>query len=187
MNSPENAGSWARAGPRITSSRTSRESAAGGTVTVDELFLFAVVLDVPPLLLMLPDHDRAAVTPDLIVDPMRLALWVNGLQAVPGVPSIRFSKAAAPIALYRAAYDAIEAAKNADRALAAARDGEGKQMAAADRDSALRRLADTIRPVLLDGFVPSGLPAGWLDEMTSRGWLEPGIVPARNGADDGPR
>lgn len=40
----------------------------------------------------------------------------------------------------------------------------------------MQRLADALRPLLLDGIVPPGLPAGWLHEMALRGWLDAATV-----------
>lgn len=147
-------------------------------VTVEELFVLAVALDAPPLRLLIPDSDtEMAVTPDLSVDPMRLVMWMNGAEPAAGLPKVRFNKAAAPIALYREAHEAIEAAKNADRAVSMARGTDDEQAAREQRDNALRRMADVIRPVLLDGLLPGNLPVGWLREAVERGWLDSGAVP----------
>ena len=51
-----------------------------------------------------------------------------------------------------------------------------QQPARAERDAAMQRLADALRPLLLDGIVPPGLPAGWLHEMALRGWLDAATV-----------
>lgn len=156
-------------------------------VTIDELLVFAAVLEVPPLLLLMPaGNDLLPVLPDVEVDAARLVLWANGLRPLAGLPSVGFSRAAAPLAIIRASDSAIEAAKSADRALRAARTEAAKKSATADRDAAMQRLADAIRPLVLKGIVPPGLPGGWLSELAGRGWLDTSAVAGAEAADDAP-
>jgi len=76
-----------------------------------------------------------------------------------------------------AAVITVRCKAGADEPSAGAERTEAAQQAArAERDAAIQRLADALRPLLLDGIVPPGLPAGWLHEMALRGWLDAATV-----------
>lgn len=147
-------------------------------LTVDELLVFALALDVPPLLLLMPEGGALDVTPDKAMrDPMAVATWVSGIKA-PGVPKVFYENQAARIRAFYAVHDAIAAAKAADFTATRARGTETEKVTSEQRDVALERLALRLEPVLREGVIPGNLPLPWINEMVGRGWLQADAVPA---------
>lgn len=152
-------------------------------LTVEELLLFALALDVPPLALLLPDA-ALEVTSDVVLgDPLHAAMWISGSLPAKGLPSGGFSKAASELRGYFAADEAIRAAKSADSVARQAQGSAQEQSATQQRDIALERLGMRVEPILRRGILPAALPLPWIGEMVNRGWLAADAVPAEEVAD----
>jgi transcriptional regulator with XRE-family HTH domain len=147
------------------------------SMTIEELFVLAVALDVPPLVLLTPDEGRVTVATGRELDAMQLVTWMSGVTPAGGLPTVGYQREARTLRMYRSAFDAVEAAKGADIAATQARGSDGERQAADKRDEQLQRLAGLIEPVLLSGIIPSNLPYIWLSEMAARGWLDASIIP----------
>lgn len=66
---------------------TAREGRGSRAVTVDELFVLACALGVPPAVLMLPfgEHNQIAVLPRFSMEPLNAFLWLIGGEAARGL------------------------------------------------------------------------------------------------------
>jgi transcriptional regulator with XRE-family HTH domain len=134
-------------------------------VTVPEVFALAAALDVPPLFLLLPDDEtRLQATEDIELDSAQLVLWTIGKATLGNsLPTGGFSRASSQLVLFLDAADAIEEAKNADRA--------GRDE---DLDQVLQRLARLIAPMTAMGVTLPRMPLKFADLMVDRGWADRG-------------
>jgi transcriptional regulator with XRE-family HTH domain len=139
-------------------------------LTIDELLPLALALDVPPIALLIPGvGEQMDVTPEFTPDALRLVTWINGITPQAGLPSVFFSRHAGEVRGYRSLHEEIEAVSRSTT------EQRGKH---------LERLALLLGP-LLPGFVPTSVPAEWLDEMVLHGWLEAGLLPGKNEEEKG--
>ncbi|MCP2336142.1 helix-turn-helix domain-containing protein [Actinomadura rupiterrae] len=161
----------------IESGRPDEEGKRRRDVSVDELLILAVALDVPPALLLLPPDQAGEertwleITPKMKTSAWGLATWLSGEsdQMIPkvdeaGVVSAErrrmWRQAAHPLRLYRIWMERFEA------------------VAKGENEAALLALADVLEVMISMGITPPPTPDDWVAVMREKGWLKhPDEVP----------
>lgn len=146
------------------------ESGRRAYVTVEELFTFATVFDVPPPMLYIPlEDEQFAVTPNTVVSPWRVLRWIRGEEPL----------TQEDVAFWRteteAAYELDKQhrrvqgdVQNAERGLRRAefQGSSDAQVAAREQYArALEALAEAWRMTERHRFAPPRLPGQWIDDM----------------------
>lgn len=159
------------------------ENGRRATLSVAELFALAIVLDVPPLLLMTPPEGRVLVAPDISLDAVGLVSWMDGTRGTTGLPTVWFRREAERLRRYRLVAESIAAAKAADAVANQARGTADETVADERREARLQDLARAVDPILRETAVtPAGMPLGWLTMLAARGWLDAELVPTDEAA-----
>lgn len=105
LSAEQLAGAVQAAGLPFTRSQvTNLEANRRTTITVGEVLVLAKVLDVPPILLVLPlgQQETVEVLPGCSIDTWAAAKWFVGEEPLPNVvDDTAWTQAAAPVGLYR--------------------------------------------------------------------------------------
>ncbi len=143
-------------------------------VTVDEMLLLAVALEIPPSLLLLPveSDDDMAVTPTMNVYPWRVWEWLLGEQPLPGRDTPTWYDRAKPVHLYA---DVREAQKSAEKARLDVKAAEFERDRPAIREArrryvrSLSALQDALMEMEQVGYPTARLIGAFRDDLVRLG------------------
>lgn len=143
-------------------------------VTVDEMLLLAVALEIPPSLLVLPVErdDDMAVTPTKNVYPWRAWEWFRGGEPLPGQNTPAWHDNATPAQLYGDVRDAQRSAEKARLDVRAAEyEGDESTVREARRRlvAALRALQTALQEMEQIGLPTARLVGEYRDDLVKLG------------------
>lgn len=143
-------------------------------VTVDEMLLLAVALEIPPSLLLVPveSDDDMAVTPTMNVYPWRVWEWLRGEEPLPGRDTPTWYDNATPAHLYADVKEAQKSANTARTDVKAA-EYEGDEIAVRDAKrrhvSALTSLQNALKEMEQIGYPTARLIGAFRDDLVRLG------------------